>query len=122
MFRAASVLIVIAIIASPTAKLVCDVWCLTASPSSDAADSTCHDTHHEGGPAIQASSDACARVTAVGPFLTEVTYRALPTASAPCVVADASLSLLDLRHHDRAFLLRGDPGPPPGHTITILRI
>jgi hypothetical protein len=61
-------------------------------------------------------------VTAVGPFLTESTYRALLTASGPLVVAVIPASLLDLRHDDGAFFLRVDPGPPPGNTITVLRI
>jgi hypothetical protein len=54
--------------------------------------------------------------------LTEVPYRALPNAAGPSVVAAISRSLLDLRHDDGAFFSRGDPGPPPGNTITVLRI
>ena len=125
MFRAASVLIVMALVGSPTAKLVCDVRCQTGSHSSGGADAACLDAaHHENGQAIEATRDTCARVTAVGPFLTETTYRVLPSAAGTSVVATVSSVLLDLRHDSGEFLLRGrgDSGPPPCNTVTVLRI
>ena len=122
MFRAASVLIVMALAGSPTAKLACDVWCQTESHSRGPADAACQGTHDGSGQTIQATTNTCASATALGPFLLGVAYRVLPTAAGPSVAAAISDSLLDLHHDDGACLLRGDPDPPPAHTITVLRL
>lgn len=122
MFRLPTVLIVMALTGGPNAHVVCDVWCQAESHSNGVADVLCHGAHHQSGQDIQSIPDTCARTTALSPFVTEATYKAVATPYELAVVAAVSASLRDLRHDDGAFLLRGDAGPPLGINVTVLRI
>ena len=115
-------LIVVALTGGPNAHIACDVWCQPESHSNSAPAVFCHGAHHENGQEIQSTTDACARATALSPFVTEATYKASTTAYELAVVTAVSASLRDLHHDAGAFLSREDPSPPPGTTATVLRI
>ena len=121
MFRVALLLLVVVLVASPTARVVCDISCQAGSHSNGAADAACHGAQHRSGPVLKAVQDACAHVIAVGAF---ITYKAVPTGSGPSLVAAVAVadSVHDLRRHDGASLPRVTSGPPLGRTLTVLRI
>lgn len=123
MFRVASILIVMALATSPTAKVVCDVTCLAESIPISSAPAGCHGAQQQGGPALKAVPDPCERVAAVGLFIPQGTYKVVRIGSGSILVAAVTESLRDLRRGDGACLLRVDSGPPPlGRTLTVLRI
>ena len=121
MFRAATALIVIGLTGIPIAQLTCDARCQMESHSSNATDAACLRVLHESGQA-EATRDTCARVAGSDQFVTPAPYRALPIAAGPSLVAAGSASLLDLHHHAGTFQLSGDPRPPQGARVTVLRI
>lgn len=120
MFRVATVLIVMAVAASPTAKVVCDLTCLAGSESGGPGRPVCHHAHDEGGPAVKAHPELCARVAAVAPFTPESAYRVAPAAWAPVVVAAAEH--VHERASDGLLPTRVDTGPPADSHVAVLRI
>ena len=123
MFRMAIVQIVMALTGSPTAQLACDAWCQAESHSNGVPDGLCQSAHHRSRQDILSPTETCAaRATALSPFVTAATYKAAATAYELAVVTAASASLRDLHHDAGAFLSREDPSPPPGATVTVLRI
>jgi len=122
MFRVPTVLIVMALTGSPTAHVVCDVWCQAESHSNGVADGLCQDAHHQSGPDIQSPTETCARATTLSPFVTRATYKAAATAYELAVATAVSASLRDLHHDAGAFPSREDPRPPPGTSVAVLRI
>lgn len=118
-----SLLIVIVLAGNPVIKLACDLSCQAKSDATNPADIACHGAHSGSRQTIQGTPDICPSVITAGPFLTETTQRASSSPDGTlAAVAVSSVRFGLLRHTDGAFLLRGDPGPPNTHTITVLRI
>jgi hypothetical protein len=121
MFRVASLLIVMALAASPTAKVICDLTCLAASESGSPGHPACHHAPDDGEPAVKALPEPCARVVTVTPFTPESAYRVAPAAPVPVVVAVAEH--VHERCSDAGLLLtRVDTGPPTDSHVAVLRI
>lgn len=118
MFRVASALIVMALAASPTAKVICDLAC-AAKPTST-GHHACHEARDESGPAVAVTPVSCARIAAVAPFTPGSAYRVAPAASVSVVLAVAD----DVhgRGNPGRLPARVDTGPPTDRTVAVLRI
>ena len=116
-----TVLIVMTLAVSPATRLVCDVSCGTKASSIAPADSACHDALGRAGSYIQPAPIVCEDSTAIVPFLIEVTYKTVPTATGEFAIAPAPGLRQRVHRIARALPQCRDTGPPAGHTITILR-
>jgi len=120
MFRATSLLIVMAFAASPTAKVVCDLTCVTDGTPDHAS---CHEAADDDRrPALTALPEACDRVAVPAPFVSRVIYKVLPAALSPVVPAAAIATAHDLVRERRTSSVRVDTGPLLARAITVLRI
>jgi hypothetical protein len=117
MFRAMSLLIVMAFAAGPTVKVVCDLTCVTDGIPDHAS---CHEAAHDDlRPALKALPEACDRVAAPAPFLSRATYKVLPAAVSPVGPVAA---IATAHEHARARSASANTGQRLTRAITVLRI
>jgi hypothetical protein len=124
MTRAVAALIVIALSGSPTAQLLCDSRCFADTHPHNINDSACHKEKaaEHGGPRLEVATSSC-DMSFGSPFLPEARHKALGNAGGG-TAASSALAVPSVNSHreDATVLLRGDSGPPLGHTVTPLRI
>lgn len=120
LYRVAAVL-VIALLAGPVADVACDVWCVTELHGGMPAEA-CHHSHAvTTQTTVRAATETCERVSAAGPFLPEVVYRALPSAAAS-PLAGVVPATLPTRHPNVRSLLPAFECRHPGNAPSVLRI
>lgn len=124
MVRATAALIVIALMGSPTAQLLCDSWCFANTHARSITHSACHKVKapERTGPSLDVPPGRC-DLSLGSPFVPEARHRVLggPAGGTGTPFA-VTVPSLDSHREDGTALLRGDSGPPLGYTVTPLRI
>ena len=122
MFRTASLLIVTCLATTPAMKVACEVWCDRDRPSHAMNAATCRVPASGSALRVRSVEALCDSPTEMGPGVIERSYRPVPVPAALTPALGGARSQLVLRQHNEAAFSPGDPGPPPGHTTSILRV
>jgi hypothetical protein len=122
MVRLPPALIVVVLLANPAGPSMCGLWCQAESQSKREADGRCeHANQRSAQPQVQPpKTDACTRVIAADPFVTEVAYRHLSSSSA--TVSPPIVWSVHTGPHAAPLSSHRDLSPPRSTTFDVLRI